>query len=300
MLYPVIRMNDEKAILKFIRTSVYSPTTAKHYTWSLKRLARYLAHHRFHFEDLTGEMFLGFLDEQNWGLAMRAQAHTGARAFVKALFGSDHPFMELRVRTPKPRPQRTLTQDEITKLLAGQDLDTPKGMRDRALISLLIDTGLRAAEVCSLELGHLDVEKCFLQVKIKGGRWGGAVFSNDTAENLLDWLALRSEYALPTIKTVFVGIGGLTPGKQFTVSGLRSVWRRMSKKLGVKHFSTHAFRRSFATLTTQRGAPTRTVQIAGRWKDIRQVERYTQELPQTAILPYLGNMEADTDQTVLN
>jgi hypothetical protein len=43
---------------------------------------------------------------------------------------------------------------------------------------------------------------------------------------------------------------------------------------------------TFATLSTENGAPTRLVQLAGRWKDIRMVETYTRTLQPEKIKPF--------------
>ena len=56
-------------------------------------------------------------------------------------------------------------------------------------------------------------------------------------------------------------------------------------------------RRTFATLAIKNGAPTRLVQIAGRWKNIREVERYTRALDAADLEPYspVGNLFGDQD-----
>ena len=51
-------------------------------------------------------------------------------------------------------------------------------------------------------------------------------------------------------------------------------------------FFSPCLRRTFATLATENGAPTRVVQVAGGWKSLRMVERYTQALKQDAIKPF--------------
>jgi integrase len=52
----------------------------------------------------------------------------------------------------------------------------------------------------------------------------------------------------------------------------------MGFRAGLGLISPHDLRRSMATLATENGAPSRTVQKAGRWSNIEMVERYTQTL----------------------
>ena len=72
---------------------------------------------------------------------------------------------------------------------------------------------------------------------------------------------------------------GLKPG------GLQKIVEGWGLRLGVR-LSPHDLRRSFATLATIFGAPSRVVQAAGRWSDIQMVERYTRGLQLGAISPY--------------
>jgi integrase len=51
-------------------------------------------------------------------------------------------------------------------------------------------------------------------------------------------------------------------------------------------FSPHDLRRSFATLSSRLGAPSRIVQVAGRWSDLKMVEGYTQSLEASDFMPY--------------
>ena len=83
--------------------------------------------------------------------------------------------------------------------------------------------------------------------------------------------------------TVFVSLGGNTPGCPLTTRGLRMNLKRLGERAGLRGVTTHAFRRGFACIATLAGAPTRTVQLAGRWSDIRMVERYTQDLERQAL-----------------
>jgi integrase len=53
--------------------------------------------------------------------------------------------------------------------------------------------------------------------------------------------------------------------------------RRWGEKLGFR-LSPHDLRRTFTTLSLKNGAPSRLVQVAGRWSSIEMVERYSQAI----------------------
>lgn len=170
------------------------------------------------------------------------------------------------------RVQRTLSMEEVVLLLAACD-DGLVGLRNEALVSVLVDVGLRAAEVCRLAVDgvHLDVGR--LDVIVKGGSRSSGWFGMVTGQRLRRWLEVRP--AGRGTSAVFVGIGGRTPGQPLTAAGLRCVLRRLGDAAGVPGVSPHAFRRAFACLMTEAGAPSRVVQVAGRWSNIEMVERYT-------------------------
>src|SRR3972149_5694914 len=74
------------------------------------------------------------------------------------------------LRKPPQRGQRTLTPEQVMAVLMVCDTSTPIGRRDLALQALMIDSGLRAAEVCRLERSKLDLEAGLLRVVVKGGQ----------------------------------------------------------------------------------------------------------------------------------
>ena len=76
-------------------------------------------------------------------------------------------------------------------------------------------------------------------------------------------------------EAVFTSVGGNTPGRALTTRGLRTILRNRGDKLNISGVSPHAFRRGLAVIATLAGAPSRAVQAAGRWGNIREVERYT-------------------------
>lgn len=204
------------------------------------------------------------------------------RQFFRFTVGDANPAAALRYPKVREEPQRTLTDDEAEQLLAVCDTSKAIGKRNLAMLSLMLDTGLRASEVCAVTLPNLNLEERSLTVQIKGGAVGLAVFSEYTRAALAEWLRVRN--ARRGVVTLFVSIhvgrGRQTeiPGKPLTRQGVRYVTRELCKLAGVEHASPHAMRRTFATLAIKSGAPSRVVQVAGRWADLRLVERYTKAI----------------------
>jgi integrase len=257
----------------FFNETTYAESTRSRYELILKMAVAELGD----LETLTAEQFRKWLfGKPTWGGAMRWLAFSCLKAYIRWSYGSHHPALKLRIKREPAAPGRALTAGQAAQLLASFDPDTPKGKRDLALCSLLLDTGLRESEVCRLDLDHLGLSERLLSVIVKGGQWEFAVYSEITAAKLADWLKVRA--ARHGVRNVFVSVGGNTPGAALTPSGLRRIVHYWGESLGWKKLAPHDFRRSFATLSTIGGAPSRMVQVGGRWSNILMVEHYTQRL----------------------
>lgn len=285
-MYPVINMRNQKLIEQFLRNSVYSKTTIRSYRWHLHRWGNYLRLLGKDFEEVTPELALAYLDTQEWGASIRAQSLQALRAVISYHYGKDHAIYELPVKKPKPTPQKTLTEKELAKMIRTIDMSEPQGVRNLAIIAIMMDTGIRNAETCRLDLRHISMDDRTFNVIVKGGDNATKIFSEIASDCLSAWLAIRSAHAAPGVHNVFVSIGGLTPGNRLTSSGLRMLYRVMGNHAGIDGMSPHVMRRTFATLTTIYGAPSEVLRRAGGWKDPRTMARYTQAVPDRTIESY--------------
>jgi integrase/recombinase XerD len=222
---------------------------------------------------------LRFVNREGWGNSQQYVALCACRKFLAWCFGMDHPALCARIKRIRPRRQRVLKSARALELLALFDRNTVKGLRDLAICALALDTGLRLAELCRLKVTDVDLQQRSLQVIIKGGQWGMGVFSAQTALYISEWLAVRKGKA----DTVFAST---RTWRSLTREGLKVTIRRWGEKAGFK-LSAHDLRRTFATLSTRFGAPSRVVQVAGRWSDLGMVEHYTEEITAEEIRPYL-------------
>lgn len=265
-----------------------SVRTVEAYEWELRRLASVYpgkAALNFRERDLTQ-----YLAERRMldgvGDSSIKRGVGALRSFFGWVSGKKSPAARLPYPRVRPRQQRSLTADELGRVLAACDSSSDKGRRDLALLCLMVDTGLRASEVCRLRLADVDLGRCALRVIIKGGRESGAVFTRYTAAQLAAWFDVRSRYAGEGVGEAFVSLGGLRRGTALTREGLRTEILKIGARAGVT-LSPHDLRRTFATLSTLAGASARVVQVAGRWSSLAMVERYTAAIAAEAIRGYL-------------
>ncbi len=276
--------------LIYLKQAGRSAWTLRQYGWHLRKLAAHLAKERITTPDEVTRHVLRRWNADladRWSPATRRQAVAAARTFFRFLAEEgiidDNPAAGLTLPRVPTRTQRTLTEEEIAQLLnTAAQLPSPRRERETALVALLTDSGLRAGETCRLRVTDLNIEKGMLSVVGKGNREAKALFGPETAAFLEEWIGVRNEWlsqqGLTDPATVFVALGGPTPGRPLTTDGLRKILLRLGEKAGVEHVSPHAFRRAFATLIVVNGASTRIAQVLGRWSNVGMVERYTRAL----------------------
>jgi integrase len=233
---------------------------------------------------LSPAALLKWVEKPNWGSSHRYVALTACKTFLRWKYGANHPATVARVkRTGSGRKKRSLDKKQVNTLLASFDRFTIKGARDLAIASLAIDSGLRLAELCNLRDADTDTAALEAFVTIKGGRDGRAVFSQETALHIEHWRAMRRKQT----EHLFVSTApGSRYGQKLTREGLQTIVKKWGTAIGQK-LSPHDFRRTYTRLSLKNGAPTRTVQLGGRWSNIAMVELYSQDLEQDEIRPYL-------------
>lgn len=173
--------------------------------------------------------------------------------------------------------QRTLSQKEVEALFSVCNTLDEQAIRNLAIMALLLDTGLRAGELCAILLQDIDCQNRRIRVIGKGGNQELVYYSQKCQKILKKWLDVRSSIST-RCNNLFVSLGGISPGKPLTARGLRIILKRVGEQAGVENLHPHAFRRTFATLRIKKGQSTRGVQRLGRWRNLATFERYTHAL----------------------
>jgi integrase/recombinase XerC len=265
-----------------------STTTIVSYGWHLHKLALWLSSQNIKDAD---EFTPGSIIE--WGGRLRSiyapstqkQSTVATKAFFDFLSEMGYCTTETAnavkkfLTTPVVRvtPQRTLTEQEIDSLFVACRGDNIIDARDRTIISLLLDTGLRASELCSIEKDAVDFRNHRIAIVGKGGVKEYVYCSIPCQATLRMWFEIRSGIFTDN-NFLFISVGGYTPGGKLTPRGLRIILAKRGAKVGVTNVTPHAFRRTFATIRIKLGQSTRGVQHLGRWRHLATFERYTQAL----------------------
>ena len=176
--------------------------------------------------------------------------------------------------TPTGRGNRTgswLTAEAAAQLIAMPDATTVIGLRDRAILSILIGGGLRRAEVCALQVSHLqirDVRPVLVDLVSKHYKRRSVPLAPWVMVAIETWL----EAAGITEGYVF---RGLRRGGRVTEQGITAnvIWN-ITAKYSRGKTKPHDLRRTFARLARSGGAPLEQIQLSLGHSSLGTTERY--------------------------
>jgi integrase/recombinase XerD len=182
----------------------------------------------------------------------------------------------VRVDSPKrsPRFPRTLSESDVEALLEGPGVDTPGGLRDRAMLEVLYATGLRVTELVELKRSGLDMNSGVVRVLGKGSKERLVPLG----EEAVAWLKRYFLEGRPAI------LAGRASERVFVTARGEGMTRQAFWHLLKKHaartipgiaLSPHTLRHAFATHLLNHGADLRVVQMLLGHADISTTQIYT-------------------------
>lgn len=172
------------------------------------------------------------------------------------------------------RLPKTLSQEDMSKILMAPDDKTPQAVRDRSMFELLYATGMRVSEIIQLKLNQIELESGFCIVHGKGDK-SRLVPIGDAAKDMIeDYLDTARLSLLRAGKSDYVFLSNR--GEPMTRQAFWARVKKWAKVAGVgKGVSPHVFRHSFATHLLNHGADLRAVQAMLGHSDISTTEVYT-------------------------
>lgn len=174
-----------------------------------------------------------------------------------------------------PRPRRPLPRgldvDQAARAMLPPSQD-PLGSRDRAMLELFYSSGLRLSELTGLDLGSLDLADGLVRVLGKGRRERTVPVGRLAREALRDWLALRSDWAAPEERALFVSRQGRRLGNRAVQHRLAQAGRRAG--LG-ERLHPHRLRHAFASHLLESSGDLRAVQELLGHADLATTQIYT-------------------------
>jgi integrase/recombinase XerD len=172
------------------------------------------------------------------------------------------------------RPKRlptVLTEEEQEALLKQPDQKRRNGLRNLCLLRLMLNTGLRAAEVLNIKVNDIDWRSGKVTIKEGKGKKDRTLWiGKEDLEILKKWLKLKAK--LPESEFLFTTY----EGKRLLNRYLRTMVKRLARQAGIdKNVHPHMLRHTFATDLFRKTKNIRLIQKALGHAHITTTQIYT-------------------------
>jgi len=196
---------------------------------------------------------------------------------LKAELTTHNPFQKVEKPKAPAKVKPALTPDEVEAILRACEGKEWLRLRDKALILLLLYTGLSIHEAHRLTVG--DAKQEVLLIRGKGGKQRVVFLSAEVRLALRHYLK-ACPYPLQDHSPLWQGVNGA-----LTLHGLKNVVKAIGKRAGLKRrLSPHAFRRTFATWSLRNGI------------DLEHLRQLMGHSDYSVLRQYLALVEADLKQ----
>lgn len=231
-------------------------------------------------EDADADMIRGWivsLMEQGVQEASVNRKLSALRTFYKYLLRKgvvsvDPVRMVKGPKRKKPLPV-FVKEADMDRLLDMSSFDEDfEGVRDRLILAMFYETGIRLSELISLGDADVDASKCVLKVTGKRDKQRYIPFGLSLKKLIDEYRSLRDEFVEGVVSCFFVRRNG-SPLYQMMV--YRLVKQNLSKVVTLKKRSPHVLRHSFATAMLNNNAELQSVKELLGHESITTTEIYT-------------------------
>ena len=246
----------EQAINEFItylhNVKKASANTEQSYKRDLKKLDLYLAANNVNDVSNVNDRILKAYIEELTESGAKPSTISRSIASIKAFFHYQYsqekiakdPSLLLKAPKIEKKFPEILTTDEVVKLLEQPKGDTPKDIRDKAMLELLYATGIRVTELINLEVDDVNLKMSYLLCS-EGSKERIIPFGAAAKEALARYLKSGREAMVSdrSSKLLFANCSGQHMSRQ----GFWKLIKYYAKKAGIdSDITPHTLRHSFA------------------------------------------------------
>jgi site-specific recombinase XerD len=179
------------------------------------------------------------------------------------------PFAKMRPPAVPEKQVPILSSADISRLLAACKGTGFTEVRDTAMVRLLLDCGVRRAELMGLALDDVDFELDNIMVLGKGRRPRAVPFGLETRKALRNYLRARRRHPYADNPQLWLGRNG-----PLKFEALKNMLDRRARTAGIGHIHPHQMRHTFAHTWLQAGGQETDLMHLAGWKSRQMVSRY--------------------------
>lgn len=208
-------------------------------------------------------LYMGRLRQQGKAASSQLRCTASLRSFFQylvrqAVIGQD-PTQLLDNPKPERKPPKSLTIEQVDKLLSAPDSGTPQGARDKAMLELLYASGIKVSELVNLNTHDINMEMRFLRCAVSGGKERILPITQIAAESVAFYMQDMRDKLIRDAGEDALFLNSL--GTRLTRQGFWKIIKKYGKLADIdEEITPHTLRHSFAIHLLQNGADLRSVQ----------------------------------------
>lgn len=222
--------------------------------------------------------YLAFIQTKHYSKTTVSRKIAAIRTFYRYLYRERLVDINPAENIKSPKKSRSLpkflTDKEMEDILESINIETPSGLRNRAILETLYATGMRVSELSNLVFENLSLDENEIKVFGKGGKERIVLISDKAKNYLKSYISdVRPQFALADDNNyVFLN----AQGYRLQQKSVHNMLKDIAKKLKLqKNISPHVLRHSFATRMLECGADLRIVQELLGHASISNTQIYT-------------------------
>jgi len=180
-----------------------------------------------------------------------------------------NPMQGLTLRAPEDKPVPILTPQELKALLKATEGSSFLQRRDRAILLILMETGIRRGELAGLTLDDVDLDNRALWVMGKGSRPRSVPLGHVAVREIERYIRVRAKHRYARQDALWLGAEG-----PLTYGGIGLMLTRRGRKVGIPDLHAHMLRHAFAHYYRANGGNTDDLMRLAGWKSETMLRRY--------------------------
>jgi integrase/recombinase XerD len=234
-----------------------SDNTLLSYERDIRQYIAYLRTSGIHETHLAGkpvlEKYIESLGRMGKSPSTISRSIASLRIFYRYLIRNGHvegnPLYGITTPKIDKRPPRAVSEQEMSKLILVPGTEGTKSIRDRVIMRLLYEAGLKVSELIALNVEQVELDKSCISIA-QGAKHRQIAIPAQCAEDVRDYLMRARPYLLKNSMETSLFIN--SSGKRFSRQGIWKIIKKYTKMAQLENGITPSvLRRSLKTLTVE-------------------------------------------------
>ncbi len=185
---------------------------------------------------------------------------------------NENPVLYYQIPKVEHKVPNVLTIEEVDKLLEAPNLDTNKGIRDKAMLEVMYAAGMKVMELLRLTIYDIDLKLSYIRCRSLKEEERIVPIGSVAVKYLKNYLNIRPKLNIYNLDVLFLNLRGVQMSRQ----GFWKIVKYYAKEANIdKNINAFTLRHSFAVHLLQNGADIKSVQELLGHKELSATQIYS-------------------------